>query len=375
MSELATRLRGAITNIRLDSSSEGGSTLADQWVASNGRSSAFDYMRILLAICVLLWHSYQVSYGTDAARDLWKAWPGTILVWVLPLFFSLSGFLVAGSLERSASIKKFLILRLIRIYPALCVEVILSAFVLGPLITTFSLGDYFFSIIFFKYILNMFGWIHYYLPGVFLYNKYPGIVNTSLWTVPFELECYIALPILFLFGFLKSKTATIIIFAICTFGIMTLLWGAGESGTPPGGVNGRILVLCFLAGNMFFHLRNSIPYSKYLAILSIFVGTILLRHSILVCIAPVFVAYTIAFIGLKNPKRTILVTSGDYSYGVYLYAAPIQQTVAWGLGFTNGWLLNVSIALPVTVVFALFSWHFVEKPFLKVRRYVLSAGL
>jgi peptidoglycan/LPS O-acetylase OafA/YrhL len=77
------------------------------------------------------------------------------------------------------------------------------------------------------------------------------------------------------------------------------------------------------------------------------------------------------YLGMKNPKRTFIVETGDYSYGLYLYAGPIQQTVVWMLGSTNNWALNVAIVLPVTVIFALFSWHGVEKPFLQVKRYVL----
>ena len=77
-----------------------------------------------------------------------------------------------------------------RIFPALIIEVCLSAFILGPLLTEFDLGAYLHDWQFRHYLLNMFGVIHFELPGIFPHNPYPGVVNRQLWTVPFELRCY-----------------------------------------------------------------------------------------------------------------------------------------------------------------------------------------
>ena len=67
----------------------------------------------------------------------------------------------------------------------------------------------------------------------------------------------------------------------------------------------------------------------------------------------------------------IIVDSGDYSYGVFLYHYPIEQTVQYFLGGDASWLKIVAISFPITILFALFSWWCIEKPFLKVRRFVL----
>jgi len=121
------------------------------------------------------------------------------------MFFALSGFLVAGSLERSKTTLTFIGLRLIRIYPALAVEVALSAFLIGMAVTAFPLVTYFQDPLFLKYLLNVIGDIHYNLPGVFENNPVPKIVNAQLWTVPVELMCYVALTVLVLLGGVQRK--------------------------------------------------------------------------------------------------------------------------------------------------------------------------
>lgn len=74
---------------------------------------------------------------------------------------------------------------------------------------------------------------------------------------------------------------------------------------------------------------------------------------------------------MLNPRRSIVISSGDYSYGIYLYAGPIQQSVVWALGPANSFLANAALSIPITAAFAMLSWHLVEKPFLKVKRYLV----
>src|SRR5260370_18233609 len=142
-------------------------TLASRLAETKNRPSGFDYIRLILALGVIWSHSRLLT-------DDWQILPffsfmfGLFVALLLPMFFALSGFLVAGSLERSNTLITFLGLRVFRIMPALTVEVLLSALVLGPLLTTASLENYFLSTIFRLYFLNIVGDIHYYLPDVFL---------------------------------------------------------------------------------------------------------------------------------------------------------------------------------------------------------------
>src|ERR1700761_7226647 len=126
------------------------------------------------------------------------------VAFLLPMFFALSGFLVAGGHERSNTLITFFGLRIFRIMPALTVEVLLSALILGPLLTTVTRTDYFVNPEFWSYFLNVIGGIHYYLSGVFLANPVT-VVNGQLWTVRWELVCYIVLAVLAIAGIFQRR--------------------------------------------------------------------------------------------------------------------------------------------------------------------------
>ena len=103
-------------------------------------ANGFGAMRHLLALGIVIFHGFVLATGDAgvmpvAARAL--ADP------ILPGFFAISGFLVAGSLAHSASLAEFMALRLLRIMPALIVVVLATALLLGPLLTTLSVREYF----------------------------------------------------------------------------------------------------------------------------------------------------------------------------------------------------------------------------------------
>src|SRR5690349_1463494 len=115
--------------------------------ATRGRSSGFDYMRLSLALCIFTLHSLSIN---GQSPRLLQEQPFSEAYHVLtrilvPMFFCLGGFLVAGSLERANSLLTFLGLRFLRIFPALWVDILFSALVLGPFLTALPLAAYFSS--------------------------------------------------------------------------------------------------------------------------------------------------------------------------------------------------------------------------------------
>src|ERR1700761_8618139 len=118
-------------------------TLNDRLEATGGRPSGFDYMRIILAACVILFHSFDLSAGYNVALHDLHGLFRPIDALIVPMFFSLSGFLIAGSLERSRTLISFLGLRAIRLVPALLVETVLSAVLIGLLFSSMSYKEYF----------------------------------------------------------------------------------------------------------------------------------------------------------------------------------------------------------------------------------------
>lgn len=348
-------------------------TIGERLAAADNRPSGFDYMRIFLSFSVLWMHTARVSYGLDGF--LWDGPLRPLLKSILPIFFALSGFLVAGSLGRSKSLISFLGNRVIRIYPALIVEVALSAFVLGSIFTTLPLSEYFSSHGFHIYLLNALGDIHFNLPGVFLRNPDPNIINAQLWTVPFELGCYLAIAVLFLLGVQRHRIIAPI--GACAFIIISLCYRYYKHGDNflvfPNVVPGIVLIGAFLFGVSLFLYRDRVTYSsRILALSVVFCFAVLTFTSVgdIFC-APAF-AYITVYIGLCSPRRISLLRHADYSYGVYLYGFVIQQAIAATWAWSHVWYINGIIASLFASVFAACSWHFIEKPALALRHVVLK---
>ncbi len=352
--------------------SRGAQTFSDQLAASGGRPTGFDYLRILLACSVVVLHAPGICYGADLSNRL-DSFPGfhAASEIVLPMFFALSGFLVAGSLERSRTIVGFLGLRAIRIYPALVVEVCLSAFLLGAFFTTLPLHSYFGNSLFLRYLVNVTGHISFYLPGVFASNPLT-MANYQLWTVPFELYCYIALAVMMVLGATKRPT----LFVALAAGVIIALLGHhlwAHRATPfqeayAGHIEGNQLVCSFLCGVGFYLFKGMTPWRRSWTIASAILGILLLSVPLGSFLAAPSVAYLTIALGLGNPRKFPVLQGADYSYGVYLYGWPIQQALITAFPQTRIWWLNAVLALTLCGVFAALSWHTVEKPALRARQ-------
>lgn len=335
-------------------------SIAERLNVTKGRPTGFDYLRIILALGVIIAHSIPLSYGLQYSYQLAATPLGSVQSWIVPMFFALSGFLVAGSLERN-HIGVFVGLRLIRIAPALAVEVTLSALLLGPLLTVIPLTHYFADAKVHSYFLNILGDIHYLLPGVFHSNPYPDIVNGQLWTVPIELRCYITLTVLATFGIAKRKYLFLAASVAASVALWVLHHHAGE---PP---NHAPLFIGFLAGVAIFCFRHIIPWDWRLGLVSLGAIEVLLLLPQGRYFAGFPFAYFTVYLGLLNPSKIALLKGADYSYGLYLYGFAIQQAVARIFPWSHHWYWNLALSIPLASLFAAFSWTLVEKPALKLR--------
>ncbi len=334
------------------------------------RPTGFDYLRLILAISVIVWHSVLVCYGPAAEIYFWTGPPRPSIYFILPSFFALSGFLVAGSLERNRT-SEFLTLRIMRIFPALAVEVALSALIIGPLLTTVSWRDYFASNRFFVYFLNMIGDIHYQLPGVFVTVPTPNFVNAQLWTIPYELSCYMCILILGLLGIAaRQNLMFIIIFgAVLT---KTFLPQFGLCDLPPYGPLGGLLVFSFLFGVSLYALRRRIAFSRSLFLMSALAYCIFVTNQNFIYLSTLPAAYITVFLGLQNPPKTFLLRGADYSYGLYLYGFPLQQTIVYLFPSFRIWYVNALSGVALGLLLAYLSWTFVELRVLSKRKLVVS---
>jgi peptidoglycan/LPS O-acetylase OafA/YrhL len=341
-----------------------GSKLRD----ADGVTTGFDYLRTGLSIAVLAWHSVAISNASPALdAALWSNPLHFLPAAIIPAFFALSGFLVAGSLARN-NLRSFLVLRAIRIVPALAFETTLSALVIGVAFTTLPLNEYLTSPHFYAYFLNMVGLIHYELPGAFENNVLPRNINAQLWTVPLELECYLVLTLLSITTVIRRPRLLVGMLAAASMAITVCLFLSAPVAEPTH-VPGRMLIFCFLSAVGVFLYRDKIPYSNVLGCISIALSALCLEYPDANYLAAFPVAYMIVWFGLMRPRA---IPFGDLSYGVFLFHFPIEQTIMHLVPSITHWWQLTLIALPVTGVVALLSWRLVEKPFLTHKKYILE---
>ena len=316
-----------------------------------GFGPGFDFLRIALASSVIWFHSFVVIGQMDSL----KATCGWFYIYsIMPMFFALSGFLIAASAQR-LNLPNFLLNRGLRIVPALIVEICVSSLIIGPIFTRLSYHDYFFNSVFWHYYTNIFGWIQYKLPGVFESLPSAGIVNLSLWTIPFEIGCYALISFSIIFRLANHLNFIIgITIALLIIPIIAQAFGfVGIDGKTSSTVinyllftRGAVLFPSFLLGAIAYFLRYQIPTSSFgligciiFCIIISFFGNDKWKDYYLLNLfsIPVLVYLTI-LIGISPMPKIPLYSKGDYSYGVYLYGYPLQQTLISLFPHLTNWL-------------------------------------
>lgn len=330
-----------------------------------GIGPGFDAMRLGLSLAIMVVHSVPLTHGFSYFD--YREWVGyPFFMGLLPMFFSLSGFLVAGSAVRLRSTYKFMLNRGLRILPALAVEVALSAVFLGALVTSLPLVDYYGDPQFIAYFKNIIGIVQFDLPGVFENNPFPRTVNGNLWTLQPEYYCYLIIAALMLMGVFRHhrwySALALLVFVGAV--IADILW---KVGLPFYAVSPATLVLCFLAGNVFFLLADRIPFDGRLALASLVIYWVLSQVAGGVFLSMLFLCYLKIFVGLVRIPTPGLLRRSDYSYGIYLYGFPIQQALMhYFPGISAWWLMGV-MSIGLTMMFSIFSWHWIERPVLSLR--------
>lgn len=86
-------------------------------------------------------------------------------------------------------------------------------------------------------------------------------------------------------------------------------------------------------------------------------------------VAP-FAAYFTISLGLMNPYKLLILRGADYSYGIFLYGFVIQQVLMEMVPEARTWWLNILLSVPCAAAVAAVSWHIVEKPALRLKRFI-----
>lgn len=287
----------------------------------DGNRNNFDALRLIGAFLVLISHEFALS-GRWEPRFVGDHSFGNLGVLI---FFSISGFLVTSSWLKDPHILRFVARRSLRLAPALCVSIPLTLTVI------LALG------------LNGFP------------ENPRHLTNGSLWTIKYEIACY---ALLLAAGIATRCPSNLL--AVGIFGYFA------ASGMQPGHVVLPYFGLFFAAGSLlsaYPHLRKLLPILLFLVIGC----ALVLMDQTKLGLAFVVPSLTVA-IGLRSwPGLRDVSTFGDLSYGIYIYAWPVQQIGVALLGRQTPYLELLSITIPVTLALAAASWYFVEKAALRFK--------
>ena len=335
-------------------------TLEEALKQNRGVGPGFHMLRHLLSLVIVAHHCRAAIIGEQTVNTYEKGaalttsvashltWGQLLVEFMRPglfalvgMFFALSGFLVFGSAVRNSDIRVFFANRALRILPALTVEVTLSALVLGPLVTTLPLSDYFADPKFFSYFGNIVGHITFLLPGVFETNPWPDIVNANLWTLPPEFWCYFLMLLLMWTGaIVRHKWLTyaiVIALLVCSILSFSGLINIRAKATH---FKDWYLVLMFFFGVLLYVNSRFVMLHPIIFIASALGYYLMMALNYFGPLSGFLLAYCTVYIGFMSFPKFDRLVSMDLSYGTYLYGFPITQGVIY---FMQPHLSGVSV--------------------------------
>jgi peptidoglycan/LPS O-acetylase OafA/YrhL len=321
----------------------------------------FDAIRIVAALAVLFSHHFALTGQEEPAFFGLHTWGGMAVI----VFFIVSGYLVTGSWLNDPNVLRFGARRVLRLWPALTVVVVLTAYGLGAWVTSLPLGEYWGHRATLNYLLTLVMRIHYVLPGVFEHNPYASGVNGSLWTIPLEVRCYVVLAAAGLLGLLRRRS----IWLGCVAAYMVWFIAKGSADLTGQVRYGRELSAFFLAGSALFMLRAHWQRQPLVWLSALGAAAALLwwtgwHYTATLVLTPLLVL-------MAGTRSTPILRRfgrwGDPSYGAYLLAFPVQQTVIHFLYPKFGFGATLALAAGITLALAYASWHAIEKPALRLK--------
>lgn len=356
----------------------------------DSRNNFFDFLRFFLAVIVIYSHSFVLLNGANNGSDPFVSLTnnqisgGTLAVYS---FFVISGFLIMQSMSLSSSFIQYLKNRILRIFPAFFISLFLVSFIMGPLLTNLTLLDYFsstnngpFEFAFKNLTLNYFGY-SWTVNDLFQSNVYPGTANGSMWTIKFEFAMYLILPLLNYFLIVKyKKLFALLTGLLCLLSAMNLLTGfalidlvGNQYWVLSANEYNNFIQLApyFMMGSLLFLYKDKIIVHNRLIFLTVFIISI----SVFTVFFKIVLLFTLPYLIITTAIKLRFSSFrkyGDFSYGMYIYAFPIQQLLS--MLFHDH--LNITIffiaSTLLTLFLAILSWHFVEKKALKLKSYKLK---
>lgn len=325
--------------------------------------NALNFLRLILACFVIVSHSAPVGgFGAE-----WKVGGLTLGNVAVGGFFAVSGYLITAS-RFGSDLRPYLWRRFLRIFPAYWACLALVGLVFSGFAGIVRAGwsvqaglGYFWSNVPMIFAGDS-------LSATLAGAPFSGTWNGSLWTLRYELACYVLVGILLSFPFFRRSS----VFFAGSF-IFLSLFSFFASAFHVGGVVGDVGFLApfFAAGALLFRFRSSVTASGRLALAALLALGLILLFGAGRSLAALPVAYLCMWIGIAAPQWFRRVgRRNDLSYGIYLYGFPVQQILVL-LGMNDFGLLGYTLlSIIATVPMAAISWFFVEKPAMRLKQLV-----
>lgn len=338
----------------------------------NHRKNNFDFLRLIFASFVIITHSYPLS-GVKECDLLCQITEGQISFSHLGVkgFFIISGYLIFQSLQRSDNIIDYFWKRLLRLFPALFIVLILTS-ILALFVYKGEVA-FIYNKSLLTYIPNNLSLYHIQqaIDGVFENNPYKSTINGSLWTIPYEFTMYILLSFLIFYRNKKIATQIILLVSFLFLFIVNIFYieRLKQYNFILNGEQLADLGFFFISGSLLaaFNIEK-INRKKELLILFFILFIFSLSLNFYEYTKYLTLPFLIILLGL-NPIKFIYNIGdkiGDLSYGIYIYGFPVEQTLIYYFKFNNLELMVFSLI--ISSIFAYFSWHFVEKKALKFKK-------
>jgi peptidoglycan/LPS O-acetylase OafA/YrhL len=339
--------------------------------------NAFGFLRLLLASLVIVSHTPQLVDGDRSRELLSRVFPSlTFGDLAVDGFFIISGFLITGSYLSSKGLVPYLRKRVARIYPGFIVSSLVCVLIVGPVT-----GAYFAKGPAWGFGSTV-GHIALLLPpamtNVFFGTPY-RVLNGSAWTIQYEFACYLMVLLLGQAGLLRSwiPVAAASIVCLFLFGFAPKVLGDSMNRLPLHNVillGDRSAVLrlggLFLAGAAFYLAQDRIALKwHYLVAAFLCLCLTLLDARFAALGLGIFGSYALLAVAALG-SGTILAkinNRNDISYGVYLYAWPIEKTLLW-FGFSTNLLVLGFGTFFLAMVAGMISWFLIEKPAMRFGR-------
>jgi peptidoglycan/LPS O-acetylase OafA/YrhL len=334
-----------------------------------------DLIRLLCACLVIYGHAFSLGPNPAYALGDWDpllrlGYPGVYSASVaVKVFFFISGLLITNSLLAKRSVSHFVIARIFRIWPALIVVLLATAFLIGPWMTSLDLSDYFSRHSVYRYVVgNSFLWLQGNLPGVFIDNPTPGLVNGSLWTLSYEAAAYGAVLILALLGAIRYRwlCAILLLLVVVDPVLPAPLLGRWLNPNPQC----IYLPTCFAAGALLAVFKDRLSVSPILLLIAALLFWLLHKTSFGPLALFLSVCLTLLYVSAL-PWLVRIRPGSDLSYGTYLWGYPIQQVLAEKFAEMNFWV-NLVISLGLALFLGFLSWHLIERPAIQLGRRIAA---